>query len=52
MTFPGLMLGAGLLAAALAGAASAQAETYTLKATPQTVAWGNYDAAARPVLRM
>jgi acetamidase/formamidase len=38
----------------LAAAASAQPgpQTYTLKATPQTVAWGNYDAAAKPVLRI
>ena len=28
----------------------ALAETYTLKATPQTVAWGYYSAAATPVL--
>ncbi|HWX89516.1 MAG TPA: acetamidase/formamidase family protein, partial [Rhizomicrobium sp.] len=28
----------------------AQAATYTLKATPGTVAWGNYDAKAKPVL--
>ncbi len=28
----------------------ALAETYTLKATPQTVAWGYYSAAANPVL--
>ncbi|HYL09582.1 MAG TPA: acetamidase/formamidase family protein [Candidatus Acidoferrales bacterium] len=26
--------------------------TYTLKATPKTVAWGYYDAAAEPVLRI
>src|SRR5713226_6083232 len=30
--------------------AAAQA-TYTLKATPKTVAWGYYDARAAPVLR-
>ncbi len=30
---------------------SAQA-TYTLKATPKTVAWGYYDAKAAPVLRI
>jgi acetamidase/formamidase len=30
----------------------AVAETFTLKVTPQTVAWGNYDAAAKPVLRI
>lgn len=27
-------------------------QTYTLKATPTTVAWGYYDAAATPVLRI
>jgi acetamidase/formamidase len=27
-------------------------QTYTVKATPQTVAWGYYDAAATPVLRI
>jgi hypothetical protein len=26
--------------------------TYTLKATPKTVAWGYYDAKAAPVLRI
>ena len=30
----------------------AAAATYTLEATPATVAWGNYDAAAKPVLRI
>jgi len=40
------------LALALASAAKAQpaGKTYTLEVTPQTVAWGNYDAAAKPVL--
>ena len=33
-------------------AAAAHAETFTLQATPATVAWGNYDAAARPVLHI
>jgi acetamidase/formamidase len=38
-------------AAALALAAlPARAATYELQATPRTVAWGNYDAAAKPVL--
>jgi acetamidase/formamidase len=32
--------------------APAVAATYTLEATPQTVAWGNYDAAAKPVLQI
>jgi acetamidase/formamidase len=31
---------------------SQAAETFTLKVTPETVAWGNYDAAAKPVLRV
>jgi acetamidase/formamidase len=44
------VLSAGVLAAAVAGAA--RAETYTLAATPQTVAWGYYDAAAKPVLKI
>ncbi len=30
----------------------ARAETFTLPATPGTVAWGNYDATAKPVLRI
>src|SRR5712671_1140829 len=34
-----------------AGEASAQ-KTYQLKATPKTIAWGYYDAAAPPVLRI
>ena len=32
--------------------APAAAATYTLEATSATVAWGNYDAAAKPVLRI
>jgi acetamidase/formamidase len=31
---------------------AADAETFTLKAGPSTVAWGNYDAAKAPVLRI
>jgi acetamidase/formamidase len=38
------------LLAALALASPAAAETYELKATLQTVAWGHYDAADAPVL--
>jgi len=49
-----IRLGAAALAAVLiATAAHAQpaaGKTYTLEATPTTVAWGNYDAAAKPVL--
>ena len=33
-------------------AAAASAETHILKPTPTTVAWGYYDAAAPPVLRV
>lgn len=36
----------------LAQAQAAGPQTYTLKATPKTVAWGYYDAAATPVLRV
>jgi acetamidase/formamidase len=40
-----------LSAVFVSGAAGAQAgQTYTLQATPSTVAWGNYDAAAKPAL--
>ena len=41
-----------LAAALLASTAHAQGagQTFTLKVTPSTVAWGNYDAAAKPVL--
>ena len=42
-----------LAVAALALAATlAHAETFDLPATPATVAWGNYDAAAKPVLHI
>ncbi|HEY0435967.1 MAG TPA: acetamidase/formamidase family protein [Phenylobacterium sp.] len=41
---------AAMLVALAAGGANAQGHTYTLEATPSTVAWGNYDATARPVL--
>lgn len=45
-------IAAALAAALLAAAGQAQAagQTFTLEATPTTVAWGNYDAAAKPVL--
>ena len=33
-------------------AGAANAETFTLAAAPNTVAWGNYDAARAPVLRI
>jgi acetamidase/formamidase len=43
-----------LALAGLAVAASADAapQTYSLHVTPQTVVWGNYDASAKPVLRI
>jgi acetamidase/formamidase len=41
-----------LLLLLIAGVGSASAETFTLKVTPTTVAWGNYDANAKPVLRI
>lgn len=43
---------AGAVLAATILATPTRAATYTLEATPQTVAWGNYDAAAKPVLRI
>lgn len=39
-----------LMIAAVALATPALAETYELKPTPQTVAWGHYDASDKPVL--
>ena len=42
----------GLTALIAASAASANPQTYTLKATPETVVWGNYSASAKPVLRI
>ena len=41
-----------LCATALAFAAAAHAETFALNAAPDTVAWGNYDAGAKPVLHI
>src|ERR1700722_8622440 len=38
--------------ATLAFAAAAQAETFSLHVTPETVTWGNYDASRKPVLRI
>ncbi|HXI86241.1 MAG TPA: acetamidase/formamidase family protein [Parvularculaceae bacterium] len=38
--------------AVLSLAAGARAETYTLNAAPDTVAWGNYDATRAPVLHI
>jgi len=48
----GILRGIFVAALALAGVSGARAETFTLKVTPQTVAWGNYDAAAKPVLHI
>jgi acetamidase/formamidase len=42
-----------LVSAAIAqNQTTASPQTFTLKATPKTVAWGYYDAAAQPVLRI
>ena len=41
-----------LLLLLLAAPLCAQTPTYTLKPTPTTVAWGYYDAKAKPVLRI
>ena len=41
-----------LLALAIAADCQSQNQTYSLKATPKTVAWGYYDAAATPVLHI
>jgi acetamidase/formamidase len=49
------MFALGMSAVVLAGITArtqVMAATYTLKATPKTVAWGYYDAAAPPVLRI
>jgi hypothetical protein len=54
MTCRSMLLGIGIslfTQAAVPQQADAQA-TYTLKATPKTVAWGYYDAKAAPVLRI
>src|SRR4051794_21205061 len=39
-----------LMAVLLGGAAQAQGAPLTLEPSSTTVAWGNYDAAAKPVL--
>jgi len=41
---------AAACAAMALGSATARAETFELQATPQTVAWGHYDATDKPVL--
>ena len=43
---------AALLATAALAPLARAARTYELQATPSTVAWGNYDAAAKPVLHI
>ena len=45
-----LLAGAAPLLATLAAGGTAAASTYQLKPTPQTVAWGHYDATDKPVL--
>ena len=45
-----LSVGLAVAAAILAVSSANAAETYTLFATSKTVAWGNYNAAAKPVL--
>ena len=55
MPLPTTLVKRAALAAALLAAYPAAAQrgtTHQLKATPQTVAWGYYDAAAKPVLRI
>jgi acetamidase/formamidase len=47
-----LIIGACLASPSLAAQQSSSQATYTLKATPKTVAWGYYDAKAVPVLRV
>ena len=44
------LLATAALAFATLGTSPVRATTYDLPATPKTVAWGNYDAAAKPVL--
>jgi acetamidase/formamidase len=47
------VFGKALLAGAALGlAGAASAATYTLQATPATIAWGHYDATTPPVLRV
>ncbi len=48
----GLALLGALLAFAAQTPAVWAAQTFELQATPSTVAWGNYDAAAKPVLHI
>src|SRR2546427_8982128 len=50
MNFRTISVGLGILLSVTS--LSAQQATYTLKATPKTVAWGYYDAKTPPVLRV
>src|SRR2546427_12796872 len=43
---------AALMTTLFAITANAQQQTYQLKPTPKTVAWGYYDASTPPVLRI
>ncbi len=52
MRLSGLALLGALLAVPLEASATWAAQTYELQATPSTVAWGNYDAAAKAVLHI
>lgn len=53
MSSYGISLAMGASLICLVGGAEVNAQpTYTLKATPKTVAWGYYDAKATPVLRI
>ncbi len=49
---PGLAILSALLALSVQASAAYAAQSYALQATPSTVAWGNYDAAAKPVLHI
>ena len=50
---PSALLALGALFALTVQSSAAQAaQTFELQATPSTVAWGNYDAAAKPVLHI
>src|ERR1051326_3852030 len=47
-----LLLSTAPALAQQSASAAGTPHTYTLPATPKTVAWGYYDAAAQPVLRI
>jgi len=48
----GMMAPSARAAQAVAAMSDQGPKTYELKATPTTVVWGNYDAAAKPVLHV